>query len=577
MKLGSFSSAESEKMEDRQLGKVNRRDPNVVMRLARLGSFHQSRLSFMRVLLRRLKTEAWTFERRLFDIDASGVGVAVYTAVGPERRYSLVAFANDLPPEKRSDRVIATEWDATFTLFDGVPEAADIERLSKNIPYQEAGRVTQTELSVSRANRSARLWDYVVDCLAAGAQPSPEKIQDVGYLMRTTAVYGSGKLGAADREWTSEREEFLAPFQIEMLTVYLIRAFVMDLVEHMARVRAPQTAVVLDAGLRRRFGIGNSTGLGMAPFLINHPILLNNWIAAREEALARVRSVQNADAEAQLVFRDCLRRAQRNAALWATEHEFQKKKVSSLINDLRALSHHVDRDVLAGERPWDRLWIWAEGALSTEGQEQLVSLLFEPYPDLVDGLSDCMAADEAPHMRIDGRMSTGRLLTILRDIYGWALRIDWDDPKAQARVWYVSEEKLEPRLGDRTDGDLNDYEQPLGPGRDVARMFADLQETDAGTVGAFLMRHPEHRHAARRAQIAERFPYAEIRDNTIAADMLPIDLLRAKLSYFGAAHFDPRSDRWVRVNMFQNAPFPHELADASSDDWSVPELVGPGL
>jgi hypothetical protein len=32
-----------------------RRPPEVVMKLARMGSFHQSRLSFMRVLLRRLK------------------------------------------------------------------------------------------------------------------------------------------------------------------------------------------------------------------------------------------------------------------------------------------------------------------------------------------------------------------------------------------------------------------------------------------------------------------------------------------------------------------------------------------
>ena len=80
------------------------------------------------------------------------------------------------------------------------------------------------------------------------------------------------------------------------------------------------------------------------------------------------------------------------------------------------------------------------------------------------------------------------------------------------------------------------------------------------TVAAFLLRHPEHRHIVRRAQIASRFPYAEIRDNTISAALLPIDLLRCKLSFFGATHFDPRSDRWVRINMFQGAPFPHELS-----------------
>ena len=135
---------------------VSRRDPKMVMRLARLGSMHQSRLSFMRILTRRLARENWRFEKTAFEIDSTGVGHAVYTAHGPERSYSLIAYAHDLPPEKRSDRVIAEAWDATFTLFDGVPTDADIERLSHNIPVQEAGRVTGSELSVSRANRSVR-------------------------------------------------------------------------------------------------------------------------------------------------------------------------------------------------------------------------------------------------------------------------------------------------------------------------------------------------------------------------------------------------------------------------------------
>jgi hypothetical protein len=142
------------------------------MRLARLGAFHQCRLSFMRILLRRLKHENWTFGRPVFDIDAKGVGVAVYSAHGPDRTYSLVCFAHDLPPEQRSDRVIAHAWDSTFTLFDGVPSAADIERLSRNVPKQEAGRVTCREISLSRANRSVRLFKHVVDSLAAGRQPS---------------------------------------------------------------------------------------------------------------------------------------------------------------------------------------------------------------------------------------------------------------------------------------------------------------------------------------------------------------------------------------------------------------------
>ena len=114
------------------------------------------------------------------------------------------------------------------------------------------------------------------------------------------------------------------------------------------------------------------------------------------------------------------------------------------------------------------------------------------------------------------------------------------------------------------------WEQPLQPGRDVSALYTALQDVE-GSVAAFLMAHPEHRHIVRRVQIAARYPYAEIRDNTISADVLPIDLLRAKLSFFGAGHFDPRSDRWVRINMFRGAPFPGELAEADVEGWAWPE------
>ncbi len=549
--------------------RVSLRSPDKVMKLARMGSFHQSRLSFMRQLLRRLAQENWRFETRSFDIDARGVGHAVYTAHGPERSYSLIAFAHDLPPESRSDRVIATAWDATFALFDGVPEEADVERLRANVPLQEEGRISGSELTLSRANRSVRLWDHVVERLAAGQQPDATLVDEVGYLMRTTAVYGSGKFGAADREVISDRPECHAPFQVEMLTVYLIRTFVMDLVEHMARAKAPETAVKLDPQMRRRFGIGNSTGLGMAPFLVTHPALLHAWIAAREAALARVRSLQVVSLSEVETFRTACARARLHAYGWQSAHPLQIAKLEALRTDMDCLCAHLETIDLVEPGSWNALYLWGEEALSIEGQEMLVSLLFEPHGALIDDLCADMAADETETWRIDGTMTTTTLRGVLQDVYDWALAIDWAAQDAQARVWYVSENKLEPRLGERFEEPLAPYEQPLCPGRDAARLHADLMTDEP--LAAFLLRHPEHRHMARRAQIAARLPYSEIRDNTIDAAMLPIDMLRMKLSFFGASEFDPRSDRWVRITMFQHAPFPDDLA-RDTDDWALPPL-----
>ena len=210
-----------------------------------MGAFHQSRLSFMRVLLRRLKADGWRFDRPVFDIDQRGVGVATYRARGPHSTYTLVAFAHELDDSLRSDRVIAEAWDATFTLCDGEVDRAQIDRLSANVPKQEAGRVSGRELVLSRANKSVRLFSHVVDALAAGQQPDGQMIDQVGYLFRTTAVYGAGKFGRRRPRALERQTEFAGSFQPEMLAVWLIRAFSVDIVEHMARIKSPSTAIVL--------------------------------------------------------------------------------------------------------------------------------------------------------------------------------------------------------------------------------------------------------------------------------------------------------------------------------------------
>ncbi len=550
------------------------RPPEQVMRLDRLGSMHQCRLSFMRTLMRRMAGESWQFSCREFAINDNGVGHALYVAATPERSYTLVAFAHDLPAHMRSDRVIATAWDATFTLFDGLPRDADIERLAANVPLQEAGRVSGSELSLSRANRSVRLWEHVVAALAEGRQPDRAMIDDVGYLMRTTAVYGSGKFGAADYDRISGRPEMGSPFQAEMLSVYLTRMFVRDLVHHMARARGGDRATRLAPDIARSLGIGNSTGLGLGPYIINHPRLFNNWIAARETAIARVRALPAADAGAQAEFGTLVGRATRSVALWQTVHPVQVQKLAGLRDDLAALTAHLDTGALSRPCPWDALIGWSAGALGLEGQELVASLILEPHGALVDDLAATMSDHDSASFCIDGAMSVAAARDLVDQVFGWTRDIDWSARENCARAWYVSAEKLEPRLGERFEEPIEPYEQPLAPSRDAALALADLDAFDPGRrVAEFLLRHPEHRAVLRRAQMAAAAPYAEIRDNTIAADMFPVDLLRVKLAFFGATHFDPRSDRWLRISMFRGAPYPDELTPANADDWVYPQVA----
>ena len=91
-------------------------------------------------------------------------------------------------------------------------------------------------------------------------------------------------------------------------------------------------------------------------------------------------------------------------------------------------------------------------------------------------------------------------------------------------------------------------------------------------VAEFLMQHPDHRFILRRVMTTALYPYAEIRDNLVATTTRPIDMLRCKLSFLGAAKFDPKSDLWTRISLFQGAPLADELTQASSDDWLFPAL-----
>ena len=87
-----------------------------VMQLDRLGSLHQSRLSFMRTLVRRMVKENWQISTSIFDLDEQGFGKVVYQIQAQYGVFSFVVFSHYLDPERRNDRVIADQWDLTMAL-----------------------------------------------------------------------------------------------------------------------------------------------------------------------------------------------------------------------------------------------------------------------------------------------------------------------------------------------------------------------------------------------------------------------------------------------------------------------------
>jgi hypothetical protein len=425
---------------------------------------------------------------------------------------------------------------------------------------------------LSRANKSSRNFEYVVGELAAGRQPSLTDIARVGYLYRTTAVYGSGKFGMAD--WQKVRStyaDFARPFAAEMFTCYMIRQFSLDQADHIAHARAPHTAVQMDDAIKRYFGIGNATGLGMAPFLINHPQLIGRWVEVRETALARVLQHGTATPQKRDQLLSMLQKASRHLCEIATDNEPQNDAnamVSGEICDLADWIHRRD------DFDWHELVSHASRHLCPETQELVNSLLMEMHPELTDDLEDDLSVDES--LELVPAQSLAELRALIEAHYDWALAVDFSEPRSRAVFWYRSMEKSEPRLGRRGSDPGEDKAMPLGVAREVSecyeRICESIESGDCRLVAEFAIRYPEWRGTLRRVQSLAQSSYGDIRANLLDAEVLPIHLLRCKLSFFGVSKFDPKSRLWVRNTMFQGAPVADDIGTAFADDWYFPVM-----
>lgn len=553
------------------------RPADQVMDLDRLGSQFQSRLSFVRSSMRRMMNQQWRIRRRRFDLDGEGFGTAIYRIDTPHAHYHCVIFSAYLPPEKRSDRVIADQWDVSFVLLAGDVDELQLQDLRRNVPLQEAGRFDSRVLVLSRANRSLRNFERFVAALAEGTQPDPQQLAEVGYLYRTTAVYGNGKFGIADFSCLQGNEDFTQPFSAQMFTVYLLRHFSIEQIEHMARARNPQRAVGLAIALQRYLGVGNSTGLGMAPFLINHPQLVNQWVWARETALAQVLG-QAADLPRVERLRALLERGRRHVQETVTDDQRQAALDQCTLADLARLIQWFDAQPVSSDL-WTRVQGWAQSHGGKGCQELLVSLLLELYPQLVDPLAEQMAVSEG--FRLNADMPLTELRVLMENHYRWALELDLDSPAANHFFWYRSVEKEEPRLGERAMEPGAEKEMQLGIAHNIQRchtaLLAYLEQHPQQLTAHFLLAQPQFKGTVCRLQGMACCAYGEIRANLLHRSMLPIDLLRCKLAFFGAGKFDPKSSRWVRITLFQGAPLVSEIGQPFDDDWNfavMPTLDG---
>ena len=250
------------------------RPASLVMSPERAAAAVPNALSFSRAAMRELVRGRWKVEKPRFDLDDEGRGEVLYRLVGGGWVFHFFLVSTKLPEALKTDRNFAQSWDAMGVLCQGEWTPEREAHLRREVPKQRAGYADYDTLIYARGNRSGRLFEHVVESLAAGRQPDARLIAPVGYILRTTAFIGNGQLGTRPLAGYEADHPFRRPYHAQFCSAFMLREYVFDLVDHLARARNPDAAR-LAPEYRRYLGLGNAAATGLVPFVVNHPHVMH--------------------------------------------------------------------------------------------------------------------------------------------------------------------------------------------------------------------------------------------------------------------------------------------------------------
>lgn len=549
-------------------------DPHV------FGTARPNRHSFSRSLIRHAANEGWKVKRRIWDLDDKGQGIAVFTITMGTTQVELVIFSQVIDESIRTDRVIAQDWDITAALVNEIVTPQQLEVLSHNVTKQEDGRADVDALVWGRANRSQRFFDYIVDCLSRGVQPDAENVGDAPYLIRSTAFYGNGKFGLRDFEGLDREHPLSTPYRAQMLAAWVLREFSLQLVEHCALAISSQ-AVSLAHRWKRSIGIGNATGLGMVPYPIRHPQVMDAWIAARELALAHaLRQSWKKNSEEVMKFSALI---ERTLNYFSAKQSFSTAPypagtiLAGELEKVSAITHEfMSTGKIEGKLEKNPALKIHEisAAISQETVQIVESLLIEIDSSLDEEIEQLLYCTDRTFL--NPKMPLSELSRLVKDHYSWCEDFDFAKKAETARFWFYSRNNQEPRRGLRGKDRGLKQEHPVGVAYEISELLKCLaQVSDETKVGTFVVQYPQHWGIVERVQSVATLPYAEARVNPLSDNFLPLDLQRFQLATYGMENFNPQSTDWLRVTLYGGAPTVEDVETSHDvDDWLFVPMPG---
>jgi hypothetical protein len=544
-----------------------------LMSAQRAGCVLADALSFPRAAMRELVRGRYQVRKLRFELDEEGKGEILYQLVGQGRTFHFFLVSDLLPESVKIDRNFAQGWDAMGVLCEGEWSAQREAHLRREVPRQRAGYADYDTLMYARGNRSGRIFEHVVQSLAEGRQPEMALLAPIGYILRTTAFIGNGQLGTRPLSGYEPDHPFRRPYHAQFFSAFMLREYVFDLVEHLARVRNPDAARLAPA-YRRYIGVGNSAATGLAAYAANHARQMQQWTRVHEEALvAAVRKFNRLTAGDTTRLLTLLERAIRyfDEGDKGEDGVFTPPAQTAaglrrIARELLILSSSVRADKKTISLP--RLVTWARTHVGGEAVEVFHSLLLELDPALADAfVDDFLAEDEE---ELPAETSAGEMLALLHRDFGWMLHapLEQDD----TYFWYrCSSAPRDIRRGLRGRVPALEFETNLDMPRRVRELAAVLRDQPASaSLASVLAAHPELRHAAARAQALSQDGNGVLREQWLSARYSPFNAIRFVLSFYGMEKFEAAPPKSVRGTFMQGAPIAEDVAQGRDGAWPHP-------
>ena len=558
-------------MKNRQV-ETRGRAAEIVMNPRRLGALQPGRLSAARSLYAKMIREHWRIELVSADIDRVGSGRVLYRIEADGHVMYVVAFSEEPQMVDRSPRIIGSSWDIVGALIDGEVSDAELEDTRTAIPRLYAGRATPETLVWFRANRSIRVFDHVVEALAAGQQPDVDRIAEVGYLLRNIGLDGNGTFGTKDFQNYGPEHPLAIPYSAQLFTAYMMREISLDLVNLIARARSAES-VEADVTTRGSLAVGNGSALGLVLLTMNRPQLVNAWISGYEGLLADVleqRITPDVFARVDELLREAITFKEQDRTDYGVFPSGEAVAVDLAL--IRRMLRKAEGAHAAGiAMTLGEVSRSIPTTVTPDAQEMFHSLLLELAPvEQVIEATRALIVDE--RKQADPTTTVADLSAQISRGYAWVSEFAVAPHEDRSRIWYKSRNSEEPRSGpvaevpDRTNDLAIDL---IGGVRELQHALSDAAPSER--IGRFLARHPQLGQIVGYVQATADLPYAtphmDVRDDRF----VPAYIIRLFNAFcYGLDKTRDVHQRNLRGLIFENAHFSRDLGLEARDwRWAV--------